>query len=217
MTDGKPSKTEHIKENSHFLRGTISEGLVHVETGAIGEDDFQLLKFHGSYMQDDRDVRGERAKKKLDKAYMFMVRLRIPGGPLLATMALGIAAHVAGLSDLLLPHGLLMLAYGMIGLAVGLQFTKAILLTALRNLPAMIVAIGVLVAICAGMGAALVAMTGMDPLTAYLATSPGAIDTIAIVALGSDVDMPTVASLQAARFLAVVLIAPHAARLLARL
>lgn len=80
MTDGKPSKTEHIKENSHFLRGTISDGLVHVESGAIGEDDFQLLKFHGSYMQDDRDVRGERAKKKLDKAFMFMVRLRIPGG-----------------------------------------------------------------------------------------------------------------------------------------
>lgn len=80
MTDGKPSKTEHIKENSHFLRGTISDGLVQVESGAIGEDDFQLLKFHGSYMQDDRDVRGERAKKKLDKAFMFMVRLRIPGG-----------------------------------------------------------------------------------------------------------------------------------------
>jgi sulfite reductase (NADPH) hemoprotein beta-component len=80
MTDGKPSKTEHIKENSHFLRGTIGEGLVQVVTGAIGDDDFQLLKFHGSYMQDDRDVRGERGKKKLDKAYMFMVRLRIPGG-----------------------------------------------------------------------------------------------------------------------------------------
>ena len=80
MTDGKPSKTEHIKEKSHFLRGTIGEGLLQVVTGAIGDDDFQLLKFHGSYMQDDRDVRGERGKKKLDKAYMFMVRLRIPGG-----------------------------------------------------------------------------------------------------------------------------------------
>jgi sulfite reductase (NADPH) hemoprotein beta-component len=79
-TDNKPSKTEHIKEKSHFLRGTIVEGLAHVETGAISEDDFQLLKFHGSYMQDDRDLRGERAKKKLDKAYMYMVRLRIPGG-----------------------------------------------------------------------------------------------------------------------------------------
>ena len=80
MTDDKRSKNEFMKEKSRFLRGTIAEGLTHVETGAISEDDFQLLKFHGSYMQDDRDVRGERAKKKLEKAYMFMIRLRIPGG-----------------------------------------------------------------------------------------------------------------------------------------
>jgi sulfite reductase (NADPH) hemoprotein beta-component len=79
MTD-KPSKNEALKEKSRFLRGTIAEGLTHVETGAIAEEDTQLLKFHGSYMQDDRDVRGERSKKKLDKAYSFMIRLRIPGG-----------------------------------------------------------------------------------------------------------------------------------------
>lgn len=79
MTD-KRSKNEFIKEDSHFLRGTIADGLSHVETGAISEDDTQLLKFHGSYMQDDRDVRGERAKKKLEKAFSFMIRLRLPGG-----------------------------------------------------------------------------------------------------------------------------------------
>ena len=78
--DDKPSKSEFLKDKSRFLRGTIADGLTHVETGAISEDDFQLLKFHGSYMQDNRDVRGERSKKKLDKAYMFMIRLRIPGG-----------------------------------------------------------------------------------------------------------------------------------------
>jgi sulfite reductase (NADPH) hemoprotein beta-component len=79
MTD-KRAKNEFIKEESRFLRGTIADGLSHVETGAIAEDDTQLLKFHGSYMQDDRDVRGERAKKKLEKAFSFMIRLRIPGG-----------------------------------------------------------------------------------------------------------------------------------------
>jgi sulfite reductase (NADPH) hemoprotein beta-component len=79
MTD-KRSKNEFLKEQSRFLRGTIAKGLADVATGAIVEDDTQLLKFHGSYMQDDRDVRGERAKKKLEKAYSFMVRLRIPGG-----------------------------------------------------------------------------------------------------------------------------------------
>ena len=83
MTDTKTDKrarNEIIKENSRLLRGTIEDGLAHVETGAIEEDDTQLLKFHGSYMQDDRDTRGERAKKKLEKAFSFMIRLRIPGG-----------------------------------------------------------------------------------------------------------------------------------------
>jgi sulfite reductase (NADPH) hemoprotein beta-component len=79
MTD-KRSKNEFIKEESRYLRGTIAEGLARVETGAIAEDDTQLLKFHGSYMQDDRDLRAERAKKKLEKAYSFMIRLRLPGG-----------------------------------------------------------------------------------------------------------------------------------------
>ncbi len=79
MTD-KRSKNEHIKEASQYLRGTLREGLENVITGAIAEDDTQLIKFHGSYMQDDRDVRGERAKKKLEKAYSFMLRLRIPAG-----------------------------------------------------------------------------------------------------------------------------------------
>lgn len=76
----KRSANERIKENSRYLRGTIEDGLAQVETGAISDDDTQLLKFHGSYMQDDRDVRAERAKKKLEKAYSFMIRLRLPGG-----------------------------------------------------------------------------------------------------------------------------------------
>jgi sulfite reductase (NADPH) hemoprotein beta-component len=82
MTDktDKRARNEFLKEESHYLRGTIADGLSHVETGAISEDDTQLIKFHGSYMQDNRDVRGERAKKKLEKAYSFMIRLRLPGG-----------------------------------------------------------------------------------------------------------------------------------------
>ena len=79
MSD-KRSKNEIIKENSRQLRGTLAEELLKVETGNIAEDDHQLIKFHGSYIQDDRDVRGERGKKKLEKAYSFMIRLRIPGG-----------------------------------------------------------------------------------------------------------------------------------------
>ena len=80
MTDDKRSKNEFIKEGSRQLRGTIAEGLADVSTGAISEDDSQLTKFHGTYLQDDRDVRPERAKKKLEKAYSFMIRVRLPGG-----------------------------------------------------------------------------------------------------------------------------------------
>src|SRR5262249_50065020 len=79
MTD-KRSRNERIKEASRQLRGSIARGLDDISTGAIAEDDQQLVKFHGTYLQDDRDVRGERTKKRLEKAYSFMVRVRIPGG-----------------------------------------------------------------------------------------------------------------------------------------
>jgi sulfite reductase (NADPH) hemoprotein beta-component len=71
---------EHIKEASGYLRGTLADGLLAHATGAISEDDGQLVKFHGMYLQDDRDLRAERTAKKLEKAYSFMIRLRIPGG-----------------------------------------------------------------------------------------------------------------------------------------
>ncbi|MEQ1715068.1 MAG: NADPH-dependent assimilatory sulfite reductase hemoprotein subunit [Hyphomicrobium sp.] len=89
MTD-KRARNEIIKETSRQLRGTLAEGLADVVTGNIAEDDHQLIKFHGSYIQDDRDVRGERAKKKLEKAYSFMLRLRIPGGLLNAKQWIGL-------------------------------------------------------------------------------------------------------------------------------
>lgn len=71
---------EHIKEASNYLRGTIVEGLNDPLTGAIASDDTQLTKFHGSYMQDDRELRNERRHSKLEPAYSFMIRVRVPGG-----------------------------------------------------------------------------------------------------------------------------------------
>lgn len=76
----KLSKNEGIKTASNYLRGTLAEGLSDTLTGDISADDAQLMKFHGSYIQDDRDERAERRKKKLDKAYSFMIRVRVPGG-----------------------------------------------------------------------------------------------------------------------------------------
>jgi sulfite reductase (NADPH) hemoprotein beta-component len=77
---GEPSDLERIKENSNYLRGTIAEGLEDPITGAISDDDNKLLKFHGSYQQDDRDLRNERRRQKLEPAYQFMLRVRAAGG-----------------------------------------------------------------------------------------------------------------------------------------
>lgn len=75
-----PSEVEHIKRESNYLRGTLSSTLEDLITGSIPEDDNRLMKHHGSYMQDDRDLRNERAKQKLEPAYQFMVRVRAAGG-----------------------------------------------------------------------------------------------------------------------------------------
>ncbi|TDH25657.1 NADPH-dependent assimilatory sulfite reductase hemoprotein subunit [Segetibacter sp. 3557_3] len=89
------SHIEKVKESSLGLRGSITESLSDELTGAIREDDQALIKFHGMYQQDDRDRREERAAKKLDRLYTFMVRLRLPGGFLTADQ--WIAMHdVAG-------------------------------------------------------------------------------------------------------------------------
>jgi sulfite reductase (NADPH) hemoprotein beta-component len=74
------SHVEKIKRESRQLRGTLDESLRDPLTGAIREDDTVLIKFHGSYQQDDRDIREERRKQKLEPAYSFMIRTRLPGG-----------------------------------------------------------------------------------------------------------------------------------------
>lgn len=75
-----PITNEDIKIGSNYLRGTIAEGLADESTGAIAATDQQLTKFHGTYMQDDRDLRDSRKEQGVEPAYMFMVRVRLPAG-----------------------------------------------------------------------------------------------------------------------------------------
>jgi len=91
----KPSPVEKIKKESRGLRGTINEGLANDLTGAISDADMQVIKFHGMYLQDDRDRREERAEKKLERLYSFMVRLRLPGG-VLSAQQWKACHHIAG-------------------------------------------------------------------------------------------------------------------------
>ena len=75
-----PSPIEIIKENSHYLRGTIQESLADPITGGMKADDQVLIKFHGTYQQQDRDLDEERKRQKLEPLYSFLIRVRIPGG-----------------------------------------------------------------------------------------------------------------------------------------
>jgi sulfite reductase (NADPH) hemoprotein beta-component len=74
------SPVERIKTASDGLRGSIPQSLKDEITGAIRDDDQAVIKFHGMYMQDDRDRREERAEKMLERLYTYMIRLRLPGG-----------------------------------------------------------------------------------------------------------------------------------------
>ncbi|TSI03054.1 assimilatory sulfite reductase (NADPH) hemoprotein subunit [Lysinibacillus sp. BW-2-10] len=78
--EGKPSDVEEIKIESNYLRGSLVESMADETSAGISDWDNRLMKFHGSYLQDDRDQRLERERKKLEPAYQFMVRVRMPGG-----------------------------------------------------------------------------------------------------------------------------------------
>lgn len=78
------SEVEVAKDNGNYLRGTIETAFADRITSSIPDDDTYLLKFHGTYQQDDRDVRDVRREKKLEPAYSFMTRMRVPGGELTA-------------------------------------------------------------------------------------------------------------------------------------
>lgn len=87
---GPLSDGERLKEESNFLRGTIAEDLQNPITGAVTGDNFTLIRFHGMYLQDDRDIRAERAKQKLEPLHTLMVRARLPAGVITPTQWLGV-------------------------------------------------------------------------------------------------------------------------------
>lgn len=78
--EGPLADNERLKRESNFLRGTIAEDLQDPLTGGFNGDNFQLIRFHGMYQQDDRDIRPERAAQKLEPLHNVMLRARLPGG-----------------------------------------------------------------------------------------------------------------------------------------
>ncbi len=146
---------------------------------------------------------------------LIALRLRLRSGAFLLPLAAGLVLSHAGLLKIELPPGLLALSYAIIGWAIGLRFTRSLLLHAARALPRVLACIMGLIALCAVLGGVLVVTAGVDPLTAYLATSPGGADAVAIIAASSNVDLPFVMAMQTARLGAIILLAPAINRYIA--
>ncbi|MCA0276604.1 MAG: AbrB family transcriptional regulator [Proteobacteria bacterium] len=143
--------------------------------------------------------------------------LRIPSPYFVGAMILGTALHLGFGLELQLPEWLLAVGYGLIGWSIGLNFTRPILRHAARALPQVVGSIAALMAFCGMLAWGLHHLLGVDPLTAYLATSPGGMDSIAIIAAAaSNVDLSFVLTLQMLRFLLVLIFGPALARLVAR-
>jgi membrane AbrB-like protein len=115
-----------------------------------------------------------------------------------------------------LPPWALAAGYAVIGWSIGARFTRDILVHAARALPRVLLGVLALIAICGCLGYALAMVAGIDPLTAFLATSPGGVDSIVIIAANSRVDLPFVVAMQTARFVLILLAGPVLARFLAR-
>ena len=140
---------------------------------------------------------------------------RIPAAPLLLPLAVGIALRDAGLLKIELPPWLLAASYAVVGWSTGLGFNRTILVHAARALPRIVMSILILMAVCGGLAAVLVAVAGIDPLTAYLATSPGGADSAAIIAMASNVDVAFVMAMQTTRLVLLLLIGPRLAGFIA--
>jgi uncharacterized protein len=141
--------------------------------------------------------------------------LGIPAGALLLPLIGGLALQTSGVIRIELPPWLLAASYALIGWGIGLRFNREVLSHALRALPRISASILVLIALCAGLAALLARFAGIDPLTAYLATSPGGVDAVAIIAIASKVDVPFVMALQTSRFILVLLTGPWLAQFIA--
>lgn len=143
-------------------------------------------------------------------------RLRIPAGGLLAPLAIGAVLNASGTVELVLPWWLLVAAYVVVGWYIGLQFERGIVVRSLRALPEILAASFAVIGLCGASAWLLTRVAGYDALTAFLATSPGGIDSVAIIAVDGGADTAAVMALQTLRVLVVVLTGPWIARRISR-
>ncbi len=143
--------------------------------------------------------------------------LPVPAPALLLPLLLGTLLQDLGGFSIELPRLLLAASYAMIGWHIGMRFSRKTLQAVARALPVVLCSSLCLQALCGGLALLLACWLQIDPLSAYLATSPGGLDSVVIIATSSGgVDLPFVVGMQTARFVLVLLIGPGLARRLAR-
>jgi hypothetical protein len=144
------------------------------------------------------------------------VCLRIPAGAMLVPMVFGAILHSSDLASIYQPLWMQSAASLLLGWYVGLGFNRGLLVSAFRLLPRLLLSTVMLIILCAISAWLLVVFLHTDPLTAYLSTSPGGLDSVILIAMGSHVDLPFVVAIQTLRLFAVILIGPAIARLICR-
>lgn len=140
----------------------------------------------------------------------------LPGAQFLGPLLVGAVIHVTGILPIDITWWLLALAYITTGWTIGLLYTRELLQFVARLLPALLLSTTVLLALCAVSGVLLVVLVKTDPLTAYLATTPGGLDSVSIIALGSGSNVAFVLAIQLLRMIAVVVCGPPMAKAIAR-
>lgn len=140
------------------------------------------------------------------------LRIRMPSGALLMPMIIGLVVHLGNIAPMQLPEWLLVAGYAVLGWSIGTRFTRTALLHAARLLPQILGAIFVLLAFCGGLAWLVTLMLPVDLLTAYLALSPGGLDSAAIIAASTNADLPLVVLLQAMRLMIILIAGPALAR-----
>jgi len=148
---------------------------------------------------------------------MFIgIRFHIPSGAFLMPLMIGAALRATGQIEIAIPEPILLASYATIGWMVGLRFTRDILILVAKKLPHMLTSIFCLMLYCAGIAVALTYILDIDLLTAYLATSPGSADGIAIIAASTNVDLGFVLAFQTVRLIIVLIAGPCVAKFIAQ-
>jgi uncharacterized protein len=145
------------------------------------------------------------------------VSYKVPAGALLVPLLIGAALQLTGLLQISLPHSLLAFAYGVIGCYIGLRFDRTAVLYVWKRLPAMIFSSVLLIALCSLSAWLIAEWMGKDFLSVYLATSPGGLDSMAIIAMDTHSDVGFVLAMQTLRLFAVIISGGFFARQIIRL